>query len=116
MMAPPRLPVTLFKYNLRHKVSTNSYSPSPFRDIFKQLWRVPENEFQLRCLGDQFLSSNSEDCLTLATASKPLSTETFYIQRNGRRVHIKLLNGGYVQVALSSICINSIVLYVSVPS
>ncbi|KAJ1258621.1 hypothetical protein BS78_10G090000 [Paspalum vaginatum] len=62
-----------------------------------RLWRVSENEFQLRCLGGQFLTSKSEDGLILATKKEPLSTETFYIERNGGRVHIKLLNGGYVQ-------------------
>jgi len=66
--------------------------------LFKQLWRVSDNEFQLRCLGGQFLTSNSEDGLILATAKHPLSTETFFIERNAGRVHIRLLNGGYVQV------------------
>ena len=66
--------------------------------LFKQLWRVSDNEFQLGCLGGQFLTSNSEDGLILATAKHPLSTETFFIERNAGRVHIRLLNGGYVQV------------------
>ena len=62
---------------------------------------MSENEFQLRYLGGEFLTSNSEDGLILATAREPLSTETFYIERNDESVHIKLLNGGYVQVLLN---------------
>ncbi|KAK3131960.1 hypothetical protein QOZ80_6AG0513900 [Eleusine coracana subsp. coracana] len=72
-----------------------------------RLWRVSENEFQFRCLGGQFLTSNTEDGLILATASEPLSSETFYIERNDRRVHIKLLNGGYVQATNDHLLINS---------
>lgn len=63
---------------------------------------MSENEFQFRCLGGQFLTADGGDGLILATAKEPLSSGTFYIQRNGRRVHIKLLSGGYVQVLPSS--------------
>ncbi|KAJ1258619.1 hypothetical protein BS78_10G090000 [Paspalum vaginatum] len=72
-----------------------------------RLWRVSENEFQLRCLGGQFLTSKSEDGLILATKKEPLSTETFYIERNGGRVHIKLLNGGYVQATNDHLLIST---------
>ncbi|XP_062233306.1 probable glucan 1,3-beta-glucosidase A isoform X1 [Phragmites australis] len=72
-----------------------------------RLWRVSENEFQLRCLGGQFLSSDSEDGLILATAKEPLSSETFYIERNDGRVHIKPLNGGYVQATNDHLLIST---------
>ncbi|CAL5037542.1 unnamed protein product [Urochloa decumbens] len=72
-----------------------------------RLWRVSENEFQLRCVGGEFFTSNSEDGFILATASEPLSTETFYIERNDGRVHIKLLNGGYVQATNDHLLIST---------
>ncbi|XP_066373379.1 uncharacterized protein [Miscanthus floridulus] len=72
-----------------------------------RLWRVSDNEFQLRCLGGQFLTSNSEDGLILATAKHPLSTETFFIERNAGRVHIRLLNGGYVQATNDHLLIST---------
>lgn len=72
-----------------------------------RLWRVSDNEFQLRCLGGQFLTSNSEDGLILATSKHPLSTETFSIERNARRVHIRLLNGGYVQATNDHLLIST---------
>ncbi|KAK1278091.1 hypothetical protein QJS04_geneDACA019659 [Acorus gramineus] len=64
-------------------------------ETFK-LWRVTETEFQFRCIGGQFLTPNGGDSIS-ATAASPSVTETFTIDRNPDRVHIKLLNGNYLQ-------------------
>lgn len=63
------------------------------------------------------MTSNGGDGLILATAKEPLSSETFYIEGNGERIHIKLLSGGYVQVLPSSSFLLDIskVLYVISP-
>ncbi|OAY85303.1 putative glucan 1,3-beta-glucosidase A, partial [Ananas comosus] len=71
-------------------------------ETFK-LWRVSDKEFQFRCLNGQFLTSNSGGDLITATADTPAMTETFYIERNNARVHIKLLTGGYVQATMDNL-------------
>lgn len=67
-------------------------------DAFHQLWRVSEVEFQFSCFGGQFLTSNNGGSSISATADSPAMNETFYIERNNTKIHIKLLNGNYVQV------------------
>lgn len=64
-----------------------------------QLWRVSELAFQFRSSLGQFLTCDSgEGCVVTATAQSPSTNETFYIERNNSRVHIKLANGIYLQV------------------
>lgn len=64
-----------------------------------QLWRVSESEFQLRTDLGQFWTCNGEGCFVAATAGFPSTNETFYFERNNNKVHIKLSNGIYLQVA-----------------
>ncbi|OEL19560.1 hypothetical protein BAE44_0019421, partial [Dichanthelium oligosanthes] len=66
-------------------------------ETFK-LWRVSMNEFQFRCLNGQFLTASDGDVIS-ATADSPGDSETFYIERNNTLLHIKLLNGSYLQVS-----------------
>lgn len=65
-----------------------------------QLWRVSESAFQFRSNTGQFLTCDGGDCTVFATADAPSTTETFYIERNGDRVHIKLTSGTYLQVRI----------------
>uniref|UniRef100_A0A0D3H1H5 Uncharacterized protein n=2 Tax=Oryza TaxID=4527 RepID=A0A0D3H1H5_9ORYZ len=62
-----------------------------------RLWRVSYREYQFRCIKGQFLTASNGDVIS-ATADSPGDTETFYIERNNSMLHIKLLNGGYLQV------------------
>jgi hypothetical protein len=62
-----------------------------------QLWRLSMNEFQFRCFNGQFLTSSDGDVIS-ATADSSGDPETFYIERNNTLLHIKLLNGSYLQV------------------
>ncbi|XP_072952667.1 probable glucan 1,3-beta-glucosidase A [Typha angustifolia] len=71
-------------------------------ETFK-LWRVSDKEFQFRCFQGQFLTSSSVDDLISATADMPTMTETFYVERNDTRVHIKQLTGSYLQVTNDSL-------------
>ncbi|THU60035.1 hypothetical protein C4D60_Mb07t08380 [Musa balbisiana] len=70
-------------------------------ETFK-LWRVSEAEFQFSCFGGQFLTSNSGGSSISATADSPAMNETFYIERNNTKIHIKLLNGNYVQATVNN--------------
>ncbi|KAI0499110.1 hypothetical protein KFK09_020011 [Dendrobium nobile] len=65
-------------------------------ETFK-IWRVSENMFQFRCFGGQFLTSQSEGNVILATADIPTVSETYIVERNNTKVHIKLLSGNYLQ-------------------
>ncbi|CAO2188615.1 unnamed protein product [Urochloa humidicola] len=65
-------------------------------ETFK-LWRISMNEFQFRCFNGQFLTASDDDVIS-ATADSPGDLETFYIERNNTLLHIKLLNGSYLQV------------------
>ncbi|KAG0477991.1 hypothetical protein HPP92_012710 [Vanilla planifolia] len=65
-------------------------------ETFK-IWRVSENKFQFRCFGGQFLTSQSEGNIISATAETPTVSETYIVERNNTRVHIKLLSGIYLQ-------------------
>lgn len=65
-------------------------------ETFK-LWRVSDSEFQFRCFNGQFLTASNGDTIS-ATADSPGDPETFYIERNNTLLHIKLLNGNYLQV------------------
>ncbi|RCV31544.1 hypothetical protein SETIT_6G186500v2 [Setaria italica] len=65
-------------------------------ETFK-LWRISMNEFQFRCFNGQFLTASDGDAIS-ATADSPGDSETFYIERNNTLLHIKLLNGSYLQV------------------
>ncbi|KAF8654373.1 hypothetical protein HU200_061553 [Digitaria exilis] len=65
-------------------------------ETFK-LWRISMNEFQFRCLNGQFLTASDGDIIS-ATVDSPGDSETFYIERNNTLLHIKLLNGSYLQV------------------
>ncbi|KAJ8461417.1 hypothetical protein OPV22_034343 [Ensete ventricosum] len=70
-------------------------------ETFK-LWRVSEAEFQFSCFGGQFLTSNNGGGSISATAVSPAMNETFYIERNNTKIHIKLLNGNYVQATVNN--------------
>ncbi|PUZ51915.1 hypothetical protein GQ55_6G229400 [Panicum hallii var. hallii] len=65
-------------------------------ETFK-LWRISMNEFQFRCFNGQFLTSSDGDVIS-ATADSSGDPETFFIERNNTLLHIKLLNGSYLQV------------------
>nr|CAD1825139.1 unnamed protein product [Ananas comosus var. bracteatus] len=65
-------------------------------ETFK-LWRVSESEFQFRCFKGQFLTSSDRGGFISATVDSPGINETFSIERNNTRVHIKLSTGSYVQ-------------------
>ncbi|PKA50030.1 hypothetical protein AXF42_Ash017569 [Apostasia shenzhenica] len=67
-----------------------------FWETFK-IWRVSENNFQFRCFGGQFLTARGEGNVISATAVSPTVSETFMVERNNTRVHIKLLTGNYLQ-------------------
>ncbi|KAL6661259.1 hypothetical protein ACP70R_000643 [Stipagrostis hirtigluma subsp. patula] len=69
-------------------------------ETFK-LWRISNNEFQFRCFNGQFLTASDGDVIS-ATVYSPGDSETFYIERNNTKVHIKLLNGSYLQVTNDS--------------
>ncbi|KAF3320720.1 putative glucan 1,3-beta-glucosidase A [Carex littledalei] len=62
-----------------------------------KLWRVSENQFQLRTLQGQFLTSANDNGLIMANADSPGMAETFFIERSSSRIHIKPLNGSYIQ-------------------
>ncbi|XP_077224795.1 uncharacterized protein LOC143858080 isoform X3 [Tasmannia lanceolata] len=65
-------------------------------ETFK-LWRVSDTKFQFRSNGGQFLSCDGQGDSVSATAESPTMTETFYIEINRHKVHIRLLSGIYVQ-------------------
>ncbi|KAM0852832.1 hypothetical protein ACQ4PT_051494 [Festuca glaucescens] len=65
-------------------------------ETFK-LWRVSDSEFQFRSLSGQFLTRSNDDVIS-ATTDSPGDSETFFIERNNSLLHIKLLNGSYLQV------------------
>jgi hypothetical protein len=66
--------------------------------LCKQLWRVSENQFQFRTLQGQFLSSADNNGLIMVNADTPGVAETFLIERSGSKIHIKPINGSYIQV------------------
>ncbi|XP_074592153.1 putative glucan 1,3-beta-glucosidase A [Curcuma longa] len=70
-------------------------------ETFK-LWRVSEWEFQFRCFGGQFLTSNNGGGPVSAAANSPSESETFYIEKNNTRIHIRLSNGNYIKVTEGS--------------
>ncbi|MQL96584.1 hypothetical protein Taro_029262 [Colocasia esculenta] len=70
-------------------------------ETFK-LWRVSEVEYQFRCYGGQFLTVDTKESLISSTAWSPDMNETFYIERNESRVHIRLLSGNYLQATTES--------------
>lgn len=70
-----------------------------------QLWRVSEWEFQFRCFGGQFLTSNNGGGPVSAAANSPSESETFYIEKNNTRIHIRLSNGNYIKVLLLRSCL-----------
>ncbi|KAM0903988.1 hypothetical protein ACQ4PT_018309 [Festuca glaucescens] len=65
-------------------------------ETFK-LWRVSDSEFQFRSFSGQFLTRSNDDVIS-ATTDSPGDSETFFIERNNPLLHIKLLNGSYLQV------------------
>ncbi|XP_042407512.1 probable glucan 1,3-beta-glucosidase A isoform X1 [Zingiber officinale] len=70
-------------------------------ETFK-LWRVSEWEFQFRCFGGQFLTSNNGGGPVSAAANSPSENEPFYIEKNDTRIHIRLSNGNYIKVTEDS--------------
>ncbi|KAJ4776127.1 hypothetical protein LUZ62_060384 [Rhynchospora pubera] len=73
-------------------------------ETFK-LWRVSENQFQFRTLQGQFLSSANDNGLIMANADTPGMTETFFIERNNSRIHIKPTNGSYIQATTDNVLV-----------
>lgn len=65
-------------------------------ETFK-IWRISEREFQFRAFGGQFLTLNGEGSLLSATADSPSVNETFYVEINNTRIHLKFSTGGYLQ-------------------
>ncbi|GMP25969.1 hypothetical protein CsSME_00002601 [Camellia sinensis var. sinensis] len=61
------------------------------------LWRVSESEFQFRTSQGQFLTCDGDGGSVSSTAESPSRTETFYVERNNNRVHLKLNSGTYLQ-------------------
>uniref|UniRef100_A0A2N9EP72 Uncharacterized protein n=1 Tax=Fagus sylvatica TaxID=28930 RepID=A0A2N9EP72_FAGSY len=70
-------------------------------ETFK-LWRVSESEFQFRTSQGQFLTCDGEGCSVSATAESPSTSETFSIERNNSRVHIKHKSGAYLQATIGN--------------
>lgn len=69
-----------------------------FLFLFLQLWRISASEFHLRTSLGQFLTCDGGGCSVSATAESPSTLETFIVERNNNRVHIKLRSGVYLQV------------------
>ncbi|KAK3121990.1 hypothetical protein QOZ80_8BG0663690 [Eleusine coracana subsp. coracana] len=69
-------------------------------ETFK-LWRISTSIFQFRCFNGQFLTA-SDGVVISATANSTGDSETFYIERNNTMLHIRLLNGSYLQVTNNS--------------
>ncbi|KAM6563550.1 hypothetical protein CsatB_023548 [Cannabis sativa] len=65
------------------------------------LWRVSSSQFQFRTSQGQFLTCTGLGCSVSATAGSPSTTETFDVDRNNDRVHIKTTIGAYLQVSFS---------------
>ncbi|CAM0871367.1 unnamed protein product [Alopecurus aequalis] len=66
-------------------------------ETFK-LWRISDSKFQFRCFGGQFLTGSNNGDVISATTDSSGDSETFFIERNNRMLHIQLLNGSYLQV------------------
>ncbi|KAL5705437.1 hypothetical protein ACHQM5_023740 [Ranunculus cassubicifolius] len=82
-------------------VSVDRTSASDW-ETFK-LWRVSESQFQFRTnSGGQFLSCAGVGSSVSAMANSPSTTETFIVERNGNKVHIRLLSGTYLQATSSN--------------
>lgn len=81
-------------------VSVDRDVPSTW-ETFK-LWRVSDKDFQFRCLGGQFLTSSSEGNLISAIEDLPSLNETFSVERNNTRVHLKSSSGSYVQATANN--------------
>ncbi|KAM6571404.1 hypothetical protein CsatA_015484 [Cannabis sativa] len=64
------------------------------------LWRVSSSQFQFRTSQGQFLTCTGLGCSVSATAGSPSTTETFDVDRNNDRVHIKTTIGAYLQATL----------------
>ncbi|KAF4371975.1 hypothetical protein F8388_000142 [Cannabis sativa] len=79
-------------------VTVDRDSPSSW-EIFK-LWRVFYTQFQFRTSQGQFLTCTGLGCSVSATAGSPSTTETFDVERNNDRVHIKTTTGDYLQATL----------------
>ncbi|PON47353.1 Fascin [Trema orientale] len=65
-----------------------------------RLWRVSASQFQFRTSQGQFLTCGGLGCSVSATAGTPSTSETFYIERNNDRVHIKTNTGAYLQATI----------------
>ncbi|XP_030499819.2 probable glucan 1,3-beta-glucosidase A [Cannabis sativa] len=79
-------------------VTVDRDSPSSW-ETFK-LWRVSSSQFQFRTSQGQFLTCTGLGCSVSATAGSPSTTETFDVERNNDRVHIKTTTGAYLQATL----------------
>ncbi|CAL5321883.1 unnamed protein product [Camellia sinensis] len=66
------------------------------------LWRVSESEFQFRTSQGQFLTCDGDGGSVSSTAESPSRTETFYVERNNNRVHLKLNSGTYLQASMAN--------------
>ncbi|KAB1214504.1 putative glucan 1,3-beta-glucosidase A [Morella rubra] len=70
-------------------------------ETFK-IWRVSESTFQLRTSLGQFLTCDGEQCSVSAAAGLPSASQTFFIERNNGRVHIKVMSGAYLQATVGN--------------
>lgn len=75
-----------------------------------QLWRIDESSFNFRVFNKQFVGLPNQDQGTglIAVSDSPGNTETFRIVRNDgdrNRVRIQASNGLFLQVIVSSGCI-----------
>ncbi|GLJ06384.1 hypothetical protein SUGI_0037780 [Cryptomeria japonica] len=81
------------------KIAVNRNSPSGWETF--RLWRVKEGSYHLRVFNKQFIAAqNGGGGIVNAVATTPSTWETFQIIRNNsnpNRVHIKALNGMYIQ-------------------
>eukprot|EP01018_Ginkgo_biloba_P020256 Gb_01370 [translate_table: standard] len=81
------------------QIAVNRANPSGWETF--RIWRVKNGCYQLRVFNKQFIGAdNGGGGVVKAVASKPDTWETFEIIRNHNnpnRVHIKVLNGMYMQ-------------------
>ncbi|KAL5539683.1 hypothetical protein UlMin_042941 [Ulmus minor] len=68
-----------------------------------RLWRISTSEFHLRTTQGQFLTCVGQGCSVSATAEQPSTSETFSIERNNDRVHIKTNIGAYFQATIGNL-------------
>ncbi|KAH9326245.1 hypothetical protein KI387_006423 [Taxus chinensis] len=83
------------------KIAVNRNSASGWETF--RIWRVKDGSYQLRVFNKQFVGAiNGGGGIVNAVAATPSTWETFQIIRNPsnpNRVHIKVLNGMYMQAA-----------------